>query len=63
MCLSRVYLEKDGQRTLLLEDVATIKTEAGGVLLKSLFGEEKEVAARIAEIDFMAKSIVLQETV
>ncbi|MBI2860413.1 MAG: CooT family nickel-binding protein [Chloroflexi bacterium] len=61
--MSRVYLEKDGQRTLLLEDVATIKTEAGGVLLKSLFGEEKEVAARIAEIDFMAKSIVLQETV
>lgn len=59
MCLSKAYLEKNGDRQLILEEVASVKIENDKLTLKTLFGEQKEVEAGIREIDFMTHSIIL----
>jgi predicted RNA-binding protein len=63
MCLSKAYLDKNGDRQLLLEEVASVKLENDIVTLKTLFGEQKELKAGIREIDFMTHNILLEEEV
>lgn len=61
MCLSKVYLKKNGDQELLLEEVASVKFENNKLYLKTLFGEQKEVKAGIREIDLMKHNILLEE--
>jgi len=61
MCLSKAYFEKNGDRELLLEEIASVKIEDDRLLFKTLFGEQKEVQAGIKQIDFMTHSIVLEQ--
>lgn len=61
MCLSKVYLKKNGEQELLLEEVASVKFEDNKLFLRTLFGEQKEVNAGIKEIDLMKHSILLEE--
>ena len=60
MCLARVYIGKDGEP--LMEEIASLKAEGGKVLVKTLFGEERELDAAISEIDFMSSRVVLEKT-
>jgi len=60
MCLSRVYVENNGGRELLMEEVASLRFEGEKLLLKTLFGEEKKIEANIEQIDFMTHSIFLE---
>ena len=61
MCLSKAYFERDGERQLVAEDVASVDVAGDTLRLKTLFGELKEVGGRIREIDFLTHSIVLEE--
>jgi len=61
MCLSKAYFEREGSRELLMEEVASIVIQDNKLRLKTLFGEEKEVAANIKQIDFMRHNILLQD--
>ena len=63
MCLSKVYLKRDSEKSLLMEDVASVEHQGDRLLLKTLFGEEKEVAASIRQVDLVSNAIVLEETV
>jgi predicted RNA-binding protein len=63
MCLSKAYLLKDEERELVLEEVSSVKSEGDKLLLKTLFGEQKEIKAEIKEIDFMTHNILLAEPV
>ena len=60
MCLSKAYVDRDGKRELLLEEVVSIKIKDGKLLLRTLFGEQKEIGANISEIDFLTHSIFLE---
>ena len=60
MCLSKVYLEKNGDKELLLEEVASVTIEGSQLQFKTLFGEQKTVKAGIRQIDFMTHSIFLE---
>ena len=60
MCLSNAYIDRDSKRELLMEAIAFVKIEDGKLLLKTLFGEQKEIEANIREIDFMTHSILLE---
>ena len=60
MCLSKAYVERNGDRELILEDVASVKIENNKLLFKTLFGEQKEVKASIRQVDFMTHSIFLE---
>ena len=61
MCLSKAYLIKNGERELVMEEVSSVKSEGDKLLLKTLFGEQKELKAGIKEIDFMTHNILLAE--
>ena len=58
MCLAKAYLGDENE--LLAEDITILKTDGGKLLITTLFGEQKEIEARISEIDFKASRIVLE---
>ncbi len=60
MCLSKAYVDRNGKRELLMEEVASVKIEGEKLLLRTLFGEQKEIKADIREINFLTHSIVLE---
>jgi predicted RNA-binding protein len=61
MCLSKVYFDRGGRKEVLLEEVASVTVDDGRLQLKTLFGEQKEIDARIKEIDLLAHSILLED--
>ncbi|MCK4416828.1 MAG: CooT family nickel-binding protein [Candidatus Latescibacteria bacterium] len=60
MCVASAYLKQRDQEKLLMEEIALIRVEGESLYLKSIFGEEKSVPARIKEIDFVTSKIVLE---
>ena len=60
MCLSKAYVARSGERGLLMEDITSVEIKDNKLLLKTLFGEEKEIEASIKQIDFLAHTIVLE---
>ena len=60
MCLSKAYVERQGKRELLMEEVASVGIKGDRLLLRTLFGEQKEITASIREIDFLNRSIILE---
>ena len=60
MCLSRAYVARNGERWLLMEDVASVEVKDDKLLLKTLFGEQKETETGIKEIDFLTHNIILE---
>lgn len=61
MCESNAYLIKNGTEELIMESVNLVKPEGESILLRSLFGEEKIVHARLREMDLTGHRIVLDE--
>jgi predicted RNA-binding protein len=59
MCLAKAYLGSNGKRELLMQEVASLEVRGSKLRLTTLFGEQREIDARIKEIDFMSSSIVL----
>lgn len=59
MCLAKAYIN-DNKGEPLLKDISAVETGEGKVLMRTLFGERKEVAANIKEIDFLKSSIILE---
>jgi predicted RNA-binding protein len=60
MCLAKAYLVGNGQRELLLEEVALIEIRDKKLRLSTIFGEKKELEAVIKAVDFQNSSIVLE---
>ena len=59
MCLSKAYIDRNGNREILMEEITSVKIEDDKLLFKTLFGDQKEVEATIKQIDFMTHSILL----
>ena len=60
MCLATVYVEDDGQREEVMQDVAWIKPQSGGLQLITFMGESRLFQAKIKSIDLVHGSIVLE---
>jgi predicted RNA-binding protein len=60
MCLATVYVENDGQREEVMQDVAWIRPQSGGLQLISFMGENRLFQAKIKSIDLVNGSIVLE---
>ena len=61
MCLSKAYVDKNGERELLMEEIASIKVEDEKLLVRTLLGEQREIGAKIREIDFLTHSLFLED--
>ena len=60
MCIAKAYIRENGEEKPVMEEVASIRLENGTLVLHSLFGEQKEIEARIREVDFIHNSIALE---
>ena len=61
MCLSKAFYMKNGKKEVVAEDIASVHIENGKLVFRSLFGEQKQVQARISEIDFVGNGIRLED--
>jgi len=61
MCLATVYVENDGQQEEVMQDVAWIRPQGGGLQLISFMGESRLLQAKIKSIDLVNSSIVLEK--
>ena len=61
MCDVNAYIIKDGKEELYLENVNLAKSEKGRILLKNLFGEQKEFRGVIREFSLPGHRLVLEE--
>jgi predicted RNA-binding protein len=59
MCLGKAYLEADNKRELILDSVALLEVSETKLKLSTIFGDTKELEARIKEIDFEGSRIIL----
>lgn len=63
MCEANAYIIiEGGKEQMLLEDVDLLRPEGDSVYLRSAFGEQKTVSARIKEIRLMDHKIILERT-
>jgi len=63
MCMATAYLKKQGGREdVLLKEVMLIKSDREGLLLRTLFGEEKSIKAKIKEVNFTSSRVLLEES-
>lgn len=60
MCLSKAYVDRNGARELVMEEVASLSVEDGKIMLKTLFGERKEIVGSLREVDFLTHVLVLE---
>lgn len=61
MCEANVYLVKEGQEELLMESVDVVEPQDGGTWrLVSIFGEQKNVKARIKEMNLVNHRILFE---
>ena len=61
MCLATVYVENDSQQEEVMQDVAWIRPQGGGLQLISFMGESRLLQAEIKSIDLVNSSIVLEK--
>jgi len=60
MCLATVFIDDDGQRERVMQDVAWIKPTDDGLQLTTMLGESRLFQAQIESIDLMKSAIVLK---
>ena len=59
MCLGKAYIEAGTKRELILDSIALIEIADTKLKLSTIFGDQKEIEARIKEIDFEGSRIIL----
>ncbi len=61
MCEANVYLLKDGQEELIMEEVDIIRPEEGKYYLRSVMGEQKMIDGQIKSISLVNHKIIMEE--
>ncbi|MFC2066114.1 CooT family nickel-binding protein [Chloroflexota bacterium] len=61
--MSKAYIDRNGKRELLLEEVASVEISEGNLVMRTLFGERKEIEANLREINFVNNSIELENLI
>jgi predicted RNA-binding protein len=60
MCEAAAYMLKDGQEELVLESVDQIESDNGKVKIVNIFGERKEIRAKIRRLSLVDHRIILE---
>ena len=60
MCESNVYIFKEGNEELVLENVDFLENEKDQVRMINLFGEEKTIRARVRTLSLDDHKIILE---
>ena len=60
MCDLKAYVLNNDREELVLESVTHIRTEAGEVILRNLFGEEKRVKGEVREVSLTKHRVIVE---
>jgi predicted RNA-binding protein len=60
MCESKAYILKGGTEDLIVESVETLEVSNGQVKIRSLFGDEHILKARVKTLSLVDHKIVLE---
>ncbi len=60
MCQSSAYMDKNGEKELVMEDVELFEASEDSVRLVNIFGEEKNIKARIKNLYLVDHKIILE---
>jgi predicted RNA-binding protein len=60
MCESTVFIEKGGEREVLMEDVVQVAVDGETIKVTGILGETKDVKGRITEINLLKHTIVIR---
>jgi len=60
MCESSAYILKNGKEELLMEDVDLLEDNNDQIRLVNLFGEEKNIQARVKRLSLVDHKIILE---
>ena len=60
MCLAKIRVNDEQKNAF--QDIALLRIEDGVVYLSTLFGEEKEIAGRVKEINFQNSTVLVETT-
>ncbi len=60
MCELKAYGRKGDREELLLEAVNQVRAEAGEVVLRNLFGEEKRVRGEVREVSLVKNRMIVE---
>ncbi|RLE09595.1 RNA-binding protein [Candidatus Aerophobetes bacterium] len=63
MCLSKVYIEKEGKREVVMKEAAQMKVKHNLIEVSELLGETKrlEEGYQVKAVDFLNHFVVLRE--
>ncbi|MCX8031103.1 MAG: CooT family nickel-binding protein [Thermodesulfovibrionales bacterium] len=61
MCEANVYINKDGEEILFLENVDILIPEGNKIFMRNLFGEQKTFEGFLKEISLLKHKIILEE--
>ena len=59
MCITTVYADDNGQKEMVMQDVIYIEFDNNDILLTTILGERKSLAAKITYIDFLEHSVTV----
>ncbi|KNY30143.1 CooT family nickel-binding protein [Pseudobacteroides cellulosolvens] len=61
MCESNVYLiDEKGEEKLVFEGVNEVSSYGGGLCLENIFYQRKYILAKVKEISFLERKIILE---
>lgn len=60
MCESSVFIEKEGSRELLMDDVVRVDIDGDEIKLTGILGERQATKGRIKEINLMTHTISIE---
>ncbi|MBI4834316.1 MAG: CooT family nickel-binding protein [Planctomycetes bacterium] len=61
MCEANVYLREKGKEELILKEADIVRPQEDGLFMKSIFGEQKIMKAKIAEISLVDHKIIIEK--
>jgi predicted RNA-binding protein len=61
MCEANAYLLENKTETLLMEAVDTVEPDDGGILLVSIFGEQKFIKGHIHSLSLVDHKVYIQQ--
>ncbi len=59
MCLGKAYIEAGGKSELVMDSISLMEIDGATVRLSTIFGDRKELEARVRQIDFEGSRIFL----
>ena len=60
MCEANAYLIENGEQKLIMEAVDTIEPDGDGVMLLSIFGEQKFLKAHVHSLSLVEHKVFLK---